>query len=85
MINYRSSSSYNKKCDLYYIPVSTTNITKMSEYTLYLGAAFLLGASILTTQFLFNNTDSDALRAPAEIMHQHEQYSSGLSIQPIRD
>lgn len=57
----------------------------MSEYTLYLGAAFLLGASILTTQFLFNDSASDPLRGQSELVQQHEQYPSGLSIQSIQD
>ena len=57
----------------------------MSEYTLYLGAAFLLGASILTTQFLFNDTSADPMRAQAEFVQQHEHYTSGVSFRPIQD
>ena len=73
------------ECDLYYIPVSANNIPKMSEYTLYLGAAFLLAASILTTQFLFDDPESDPLSEQAEIAQQHYQYPSGLSIQAIQE
>jgi hypothetical protein len=57
----------------------------MSEYTLYLGAAFLLGASILTTQFLFNETSADQSRAQAEFFQQHENYASGVSYRPVQD
>ncbi len=57
----------------------------MSEYTLYLGAAFLLGASILTSQFLFNNSNADPLHTQAELLQQHEQYPSGLTLQAVQD
>lgn len=56
----------------------------MSEYTLYLGAAFLLGASILTTQFLFNDSSADPVRAQAEFVQQGH-YTSGVSFRPIQD
>lgn len=85
MINYRSSATREKTRDLYYIPVSTTFMANMSEYTLYLGAAFLLGASIMTTQFLFNDSTSDSLHTQTDIAQQHYQYPSGLSVQPVQD
>lgn len=57
----------------------------MSEYTLYLGAAFLLGASILTTQFLFNDSTADPVRGQAEFVQQQGHYTSGVSFRPIQD